>query len=48
MGEVIEAGVRCRETLFLRRHRCVNVKGAGWRCKYCGASLVNLLKEESK
>lgn len=48
MSEYIEAGGRCREALFLRRHRCVNYKGLGMRCKYCGASLVKLKKGERR
>lgn len=37
---------RCRETLWIRKHKIINIKGLGCRCKYCGRSYIHL-KEES-
>lgn len=39
------AGGRCKQVLYLFRHRCVYDKAFGWRCKWCGASLVRLNKQ---
>lgn len=48
MIDYIDTGGRCGEALFIRRHRFVNYKGLGMRCKYCGASLVKIKKEERR
>ena len=45
-GKYIEAGDKCKESLFLRRHRCIPMGGLGWRCKYCYKSLAELRKQE--
>lgn len=47
MIDYIEAGGRCKQVLFLRRHRCVKYRGAGYRCKYCGTPLIRLRKQDA-
>jgi len=47
-GNYIEAGGRCKQVLFLRRHRCVKYRGAGYRCKYCGTPFIRLRKQERR
>lgn len=44
----IKAGGRCRETLYLFKHKCIKYKGMGYRCKYCKISLSTLLEQEYK
>lgn len=44
----IEAGGKCKEALFFRKHRCVEVKGRGWRRKYCDTPLIELRKQERR
>lgn len=36
---------RCKGTLYLLRHKIVNIRGLGCRCKYCGKSYIHLKKE---
>lgn len=38
---------RCRETLYIRKHKIILVSGAGYRCKYCGRSYIHLKREEN-
>ena len=37
---------RCKGTMYLLKHKIVNIKGQGCRCKYCGRSYIHLKKEE--
>lgn len=45
MRAVVVGGGKCKATLFLRKHKCVETKGAGWRCKYCGIPLIRLREQ---
>ena len=44
----IKTGDRCRETLYLLKHKFIKYKGMGYRCKYCKISLSTLLEQEYK
>lgn len=46
--EYIEDGGRCKEALYLCRHRCVKVKGRGYRCKYCDTPLIELKRRDRR
>ena len=46
MSDYVETGGRCKQTLYLRKHRCIKYKNAGYRCKYCGKLLFTLRREE--
>lgn len=46
--EIIVGGGRCKATLFLRKHKCVNRTGQGFRCKYCGTPLRVLREQERR
>ena len=48
MIEYIKAGGRCKQTLYLSRHKCVKDKAFGWRCKYCGLPYIVLEKQRRK
>ena len=47
-SDYIEAGGRCKHTLYLRRHRCVKMKGLGYRCKYCLEPMVKIENRERR
>lgn len=36
---------RCRETLWILKHKIIPIRGAGYRCKYCGRSYIHLKEE---
>ena len=42
----IKTKSRCRETLYLLKHKCMNYKGFGYRCKYCSMPLKVLLDRD--
>ena len=46
--EIIVGGDKCKATFFLRKHKCVNRTGQGFRCKYCGTSLRVLRELERR
>lgn len=37
---------RCKETLFIKRHKCIEYPGLGFRCKYCGMPYITLREQE--
>lgn len=39
---------RCRDTLYLRRHKVTQVPGRGYRCKYCDRMLSDLRYEDER
>ena len=37
---------RCRETLYIRKHKCIEYPGLGFRCKYCGVPHSTLVVQQ--
>lgn len=46
--EYIEAGGRCKQSMYVHRHRVVKMENKGYRCKWCGKPLSALRKEEKR
>lgn len=36
---------RCKDTLYIFRHKPEYKKGWGWRCRYCGRPYADLILE---
>ena len=46
MSDVKETIILCKETLFLKTHKCIKRAGFGYVCKYCGTPLIKIRKQE--